>query len=191
MRKTWTYRWAGSFYALVLVACLISLPSAIKCCSRFSPQEDAYWRNANYPSNYGWFAKDLLNWPSGFRLLVMTIVAATLCLLATFTLYLIARHTPDNRDARNRPTGLLIRFIVRAAVASFTTAVLYVLMAWLLGYIGRAPGPDMRVMMLTIAALIGLQEVPGPLGLLLAIPLFLSGLIFTALISLFVGIPLD
>ena len=185
------YRWGGGLFAFVAFCSLASLPFAIGCCSRFTAAELA--ERASFGSN-GWapgitpLAVTLLDWPMGFRLLVMTIVAAILCFGATITLFLLARYsakeTPDRR-------ARVLKAIGEVALGSFIVGVLYILAAYGVGYIGYL-GPANAIWLVGIPMLIALME-RGRLtsALLWTVPLLLGGWVWMGVLSIAVGIPLD
>jgi hypothetical protein len=189
-RKARRYRWVGSVFGGVVVAELIALPYAIRCCSRFSADVQKFRTDAHWDPHVGWFAKFLLDWPMEFRLVVMTITAAILCLLATMMLSLLSRVSERQNGADGRGTLRWLVFGARTAVASFMVAVLYLLAIYACGYVGYM-GPRNLVWYLGIPVLVALIEYPRPAGALLGVPLAITGSLCVALISLTVGIPLD
>jgi hypothetical protein len=126
----------------------------------------------------------------GFRLLLITIVAAALCLLTTVTLFLLARASEWQRASTSRSPFRWPIFAARTVVASFMVSVLYFLAVYAFGYLGYL-GPLNLIPGLGIPVLVGLLEYPRPAGALLGIPLAITGFLCTALISLTVGIALD
>jgi hypothetical protein len=185
------YRWAGGLFAFVALCSLASLPFAISCCSRFSAEELA--ERALVGRN-GWapgitpLAVALLDWPAGFRLLVMTIVTAVLCLAATITLLLFARYnakeTPDRRARLLKPIGEVV-------LGSFIAGLLYILAAYGMGYVGYI-GSANGIWFVGIPMLIALMEHKRLTSALLwTFPLLLGGWIWMGVLSMTVGIPLD
>ena len=120
----------------------------------------------------------------------MTITAALVCLLTTTLLYTLARVTSQ----RNVATGhIAVGWLLAGArfiVASFMTATLYILAIYATGYIGYL-GPRNTIWLLGIPVLVALLEYPRPVGVLVGIPLAITGAVCTGVISFFVGISLD
>ena len=178
-------------FASVALCSLASLPHAISCCSRFSAQELA--ERASFGSN-GWapgttpLAVVLLDWPMGFRLLVLTAVAAILCLAATITLLLIARFNPEETSDRR---AHVLKPIGEVVLGSFMIGVLYILAAYGVGYAGYL-GPANAIWFVGIPMLISLMEHKRlATAFLWSVPLLLGGSMWMGLLSMTVGIPLD
>lgn len=185
------YCWGVGLFAFVALCSLASLPFAISCCSRFTAEELA--ESASLGGN-GWapgttpMAIALLDWPMGFRLLVMTIVAAMLCLAATISLLLFTRYTTKQTPGR---LARILRAIGEVALGSFIVGVLYILAAYGRGYVGYI-GPGNAIWFAGIPMLIALMEHRClKSALLWTVPLFLGGWVWTVVLSMIVGIPLD
>jgi len=185
------YRWGGGLFAFVALCSLASFPYAISCCSRFSAEELA--ERASFGSN-GWapsitpLAVALLDWPMGFRLLVMTAVAAILCLAATITLLLLARFNPKETSDRR---AHVLKSIGEVVLGSFMVGVLYILAAYGVGYAGYL-GPTNAIWFVGIPMLVSLMEHKRlATALLWFVPLLLGGWMWMGLLSMTVGIPLD
>jgi hypothetical protein len=185
------YRWGGGFFAFVALCSLASLPYAISCCSRFSAEELA--DRASFGGN-GWapgitpLAVALLDWPMGFRLLVMTVVAAILCLAATITLHLFASYTAKETLSRR---ARMLKPIGEAVLGSFIVGVLYILAAYGVGYAGYI-GPANAIWFVGIPVLVSLMEHKRLTSAFLwSAPLLLGGWVSMGVFSMTVGIPLD
>lgn len=184
MSKAAGYRIGACLFALTVVICLAVLPFAASCCSHLSSQEQALSAtvgHAPWAAGITPLAVALLDWPMGFRLLLLTLTAAILCLVATLASAALSR--------RSIGQGWWSDF-ARGVLACFTVGVLYILAAYVTGYFGYL-GPANVGWMLGIPALVAFMNIPRPIGLLFSVPLALGGWIGAGVISLTIGIPLD
>ncbi len=181
---------AGSFFALASLVGLAAFPFAVGCCSRFSFEQEKFRWGMRFDPHVGWFARTLLNWPMGFRLLVMATATAIVCSIATALLFLLKRRFERRTDARIGRVAKLSSLAARAAIASFVVGVLYILAVYVTGYFGYEGSLNL-LWLLGIPALIALLEYPRPIGILLGIPLMFTGFVCTGLISILAGSGLD
>jgi hypothetical protein len=186
------YRWASIFFGLVLGISLAFLPHAIGCCSRFSAEDMAI--RASF-GNHGWapgitpLAVAMLDWPMGFRLLVMTLVAACLCLVASLTGLLLARRMNADGAAGGAPR--LWYIVGQGVLGSFMVGVLYILAAYAVGYEGYL-GPRNALWFVGLPLAVALvQQSRLQRAILWTFPLLLGGWVWMAVLSMTVGIPLD
>ena len=186
------YWWGSIFFAVAVAAAVACLPYAISCCSRFSKEQIAI--RASF-GEHGWapgitpVAIALLDWPMGFRLLIMTIVAATLCLLCTVSLLFAAR----SRNVAGGPHSAAYAWLPvgEALLGSFMVGVLYILAAYAVGFKGYI-GPGNLLWFFGVPAAIAFMIRPSLLqGLVWTLPLLIGGWVCMAIISVSVGIPLD
>lgn len=186
------YRWGASFFALATICGLAVLPFAISCCSRFTPEQSA---ESMALGGNGWapgitpVAVALLDWPMGFRLLVMMLAASLLCFSATIAMLLISRSKLRGSGSLRR-AGPAWGVIAQAVLSSFMVGLLYILAVYVTGFAGYV-GPANLVWMAGIPMAVGFMARPRLSGLALGVPLALGGWVCLGIISMTVGIPLD
>lgn len=120
----------------------------------------------------------------GFRLLLMTLVAAIICFISCALGFFVTRAKAFDRK------GEIVNRLVQGLLASAMTGVLYILAAYAAGFVGYL-GPKSLFWMLGIPAVITIISWPRPIGLLMAFPVALGGWIALGAISISVGIPID
>jgi len=187
MNSACGYRWGSLLFGLVALCCLAALPRAIACCSQFSGADvqlpikpgQSTWEAGITP-----VAVALLDWPMGFRLLLMTLVAALICLAACLTGLLVVPKEGDE------PAAGTSKSIARLLLASLMTGVLYILAVYGTGFLGYV-GPANFLWMAGVPTVMALITWPRPRGVLFAVPVGIGGWIATIAICIAVGIPLD
>ena len=192
MRGVRSYRWGANFFGLVLAASSAFLPHALSCCSRFSNDDLAL--KASFGVK-GWapgitpLVIALLDWPMGFRLLVLIMVAASLCFVATVAGLLILRRM--QRDGGEGGSVPLWFSVSEAVLGSLMVGVLYIVAAYATGYVGYI-GPRNALWFVGVPMAVALiqQERPSR-ALLWTFPLLLGGWLSMGILSITVGIPLD
>jgi len=188
MVTTRAYKWGAILFGILAATGLALLPYAIRCCSRFSPQDIALQEASGWGPPGPAITGALMDWPMGFRLLLLTIVAAILCAAAMFSMMKIAGW----EQRQGTPPGALRRAIAaRALLSSAVVGILYLLAAYAVGYIGASTGPHNLVWLAGIPLAVAWAGKPGPLGLVLAVPLAFAGFLCLILISVLFQIPLD
>lgn len=144
------YRWGAAFFGIVAVAGLVLMPYALRCCSSFSSEELALREQTGWEPPGPAITVALMDWPRGFRVFLMMIVAAAICTLAMIALSVIARW--EQRPGTT--TSSVPRWIaVRVFLSSVVVAVLYILGAYTTGFFGIAGGPHNLVWLLGIPCL--------------------------------------
>jgi hypothetical protein len=181
------YRWGAAFFGIVAVAGVALLPYTLRCCSTFSPEELALRQQTGRELPGPSVTVALLDWPLGFRLFLMMIVAAIICTLAMIALWVIAR-----RERRAETMSSVRQWIaVRVFLSSVVVAVLYLLGIHTAGFFGVATGPHNLLWLLGIPVLIAWMGQPNRRGLALGCPLALTGFVCVIIISMTLRIPLD
>ena len=175
-------------FGIAAVAGLATLPHALRCCSSFSSEELAIGEQAGWEPPGPAITVALMDWPSGFRLFLMMIVAAVICSLAMIALSVIARREQRPETA---PT-IVRRWIgVRALLSSLVVAVLYLLCIPAVSYFGVARGPHNLVWLLGIPMLVAWMGRPSLRGLALGLPLAVTGFACLIVICVNLELPLD
>ena len=182
------YQWGAAGFGLIAVCGIVALPYAVRCCSRFSPDELAFRRQLGWESPGPAITAALMDWPLGFRLFLMTIVASIICAAAMIGMaYAVHRETrPDATDA-----AIHGGIAVRVLLSSITVGVLYLLSAYVVGFFGISRGPHNFAWMLGIPLVVAWIGKPGPLGCALGLPLAFTGFVCLVIISMTLQIPLD
>ena len=184
------YRWGAWFFGLVALCSLAALPFAATCCSRFSAEDmaaDAALGGNGWSPDITPLAIALLDWPMGFRLLLMTSVAAILCFATTVTLLFVRQRNAERQEKR-----ILSRVgVAQAVLGSFMVGVLYILAAYAVGYVGYR-GPANALWFIGIPMAVAVMQKPSiQSALLWTIPLLLGGWLSMGILSMTIGIPLD
>jgi hypothetical protein len=172
-------------FGLLIVGCVVALPHAISCCSHFSAA-DLKLRaqfTKNLDPHTTPVAVALLDWPMGFRLLLMTLVAAIICFLLCVIGVFVAR-ADDVGGGRGRGES------IKLVLGSLMVGVLYILAAYLTGFIGYV-GPANLLWVIGVPAVIAIITWPRPIGIPMALPVGIGGWIALIAICMTVGIPLD
>jgi MFS family permease len=182
------YRWGAAFFGIAAVAGLVALPYALRCCSRFTSEQLALREATGWEPPGPAITVALMDWPMGFRLFLMMIVAAVICTLAMIALSVIAR-----REQRPETTTSNLRrlIVVRAFLSSVIVALLYILAAYTTGFFGIPGGPHNLVWLLGIPVLVAWMGKPSLFGFALGFPLAITGFVCVMIISLTLRIPLD
>lgn len=181
------YRWGAAFFGIVAVAGLATLPYALRCCSSFSSEELALNEEIGRERTAPAITVALMDWPLGFRVFLMMIVAAVICTVAMIALSAIARR--EQRPGTT--TSRVQRWIgVRVFLSSVVVAVLYILGFYTSGFFS-ASGPHNLVWVLGIPVLVAWMGKPSLRGLELGCPLALLGFVCLIIISLTLRIPID
>lgn len=181
------YRIGAWFFALVTLLCSAILPLAISCCSRFLPSRlptGAAVDSDRLSPGIKPAAVALLDWPMDFRLFLMTLVAAVLCLFSTLASAFLTRASS------RQGAWAAWAACARAVFACMTVGVLYILASYVAGFVGYR-GPANLIWMAGIPVLIALTHAPRLAALLISFPLFIGGWVAMAVIGMTVGIPLD
>ena len=191
MRDERGYRWGSIFFALVVASSLACLPYAISCCSHFSTEHLA--RRASFGSRWAPgitpLTVALLDWPMGFRLLILTIVAASLCFVATVAGFVILRRRQT--EELNGGSARIWLSVSDALLGSLMVGVLYIFGLFCVGYIGYL-GPLNVLWFVGVPLTVALIQHGCTLrAVLWTFPLLLGGLVCTGVLSITVGIPLD
>jgi hypothetical protein len=119
----------------------------------------------------------------GFRLLVMSIVAAAVCLLSTVSLLALLRRS-GGRCSMRLAAGQTI-------VGAFMVGVLYILAAYAVGYVGYR-GTWNAAWLVGIPMMVAFIQTPRlPHAFLWIFPLLVGGWLCMGVLSMTVGIPLD
>ena len=177
------YWWGAWLFGLAALACVALLPHAIQCCSHFS-QADLRLRAEFGPNSWSPIADALLDWPTSFRLLLLSLVAFVVCFAATLVSIVLQRS--ESLAAEKSAWKEFVRFVL----ACIIIAVLYILAIYATGLVGYL-GPLNLLWMLGVPAAIAVMISPRPLGIFMAIPLTIGGWVALAAISIGLGIPVD
>ena len=182
------YRWGAAFFGIVAIAGLAALPHALRCCSSFSSEQLALREQIGWEPPGPAITVALMDWPLGFRVFLMMIVAAVICTLAMIALSVIAR-----REQRPETASRSVqRWIgVRVFLSSVVVAVLYLLGFYAAGFFGIPNGPHNLVWLLGIPTLVAWMGKPNLRGAALGCPLALTGFVCLIVIGLTLRIPLD
>jgi hypothetical protein len=181
------YRWGAAFFGIVALVGLAALPYAFRCCSQFSSGELAFRKATGWDPPDPAITVALMNWPMGFRLFLMTLVAAVICTLAMILLSVIARREQRVETAMS---SLWRWIIARAVLSSVIIGVLYILGAYMTGFFGIPGGPHNLAWLIGIPVIVAWMGKPSLRGLALGFPLALTGFICLIIISLTLRIPL-
>jgi hypothetical protein len=187
MTSTRGYRSGAWLFGLTALVCIAALPYAVRCCAHFSPADlklRAEFGGGSREPGITPLAEALHDWPMGFRLLLMTLVATTICFASTLASLSLARRE-NLADQRT-----VWRPIVRAVLACLMVGVLYILGAYATGFVSYL-GPRNLLWMLGVPAAIALMCWPRPIGALMTLPLAIGGWIALAILSIGLGIQLD
>jgi hypothetical protein len=188
MVATRSYKWGAVLFGIVAAVGLVLLPHAVSCCSRFSPQDIALRETLGWSAPGPLITAALMDWPLGFRLLLLTIVAALVCAAAMLSMMMIAR-SEQRQDAT---VGALRRaFALRALISSLVVGVLYLLATYAAGYVGASRGLHNLVWLAGIPVVVAWIGKPSWVGLALGVPLAITGFACLILISVTLQIPLD
>jgi hypothetical protein len=129
-----------------------------------------------------------MDWPLGFRLFLMMIVAAVICTIAMIVMSVIAHWA---QRPETTATDLCRGVIARAVLSSVVVGVLYILAAYTTGFFGIPGGSHNLIWILGIPALVAWMGKPTLLGWILGAPLVFTGSACVVVISLTLNIPLD
>lgn len=178
------YRWGAWLFGLTGVACVAAMPYAVNCCSHL-PDSDLLsmepYRRSPYITPV---AAALLDWPMGFRLLLMTLAAAVICFSSTLASMFLIQNEPTEAGTIPRKS------VVQAILACLQVGVLYILATYAVGFLGYR-GPLNLLWGAGVPAAIAAMVWPRLGWIRMTIPLAIGGWAALAAISIGFGIPLD
>jgi hypothetical protein len=154
------------------------------CCAGFPTDVQALRTNFGTPERRAmpWLTATLMDWPLGYRLIVMTLASSLIGVVISISAMTLASWK----------AGAYARLwaVFSMLSASFLVGVLYILTIYVAGYFGYR-GPLSLVAWIGISVGVGLMYAPNRSGLILAVPLTPAGFIVAGVTSMIVGIPWD
>jgi hypothetical protein len=182
------YKCGAAAFGLLSVSGLLALPYALRCCSGFEPDEVAFRQAVGWATSGPAIRTALLDWPMGFRLFLMAVVASVICASAMIGLAFTARW-----EARTNATafGIQVGYGLRVLLSSIVVGVLYLLCFYTVGFFGIGGGPHNLSWAIGIPVVVAWLGKPGAFGCALGLPLAFTGFVCLLLICLVFQIPLD